>query len=132
MGQTTSMPTMMTMDVVRSRPIRRRRTHSSLPRYRQVVVRFSEVELSLVRGCADRAGLALGAWVGEMAVRAADKPDAVVPPAWRDVVATLVQIRAALASPAELPHGREHGERLLRHLDELTAVAIEHLPKPRP
>lgn len=36
-----------------------------MPRRRQVVVRFSDAELAVVRGRAASAGLAVGAWIGE-------------------------------------------------------------------
>ena len=43
---------------------RRRRVRLEQPRRRQVVVRFSDAELTLVGERADLAGLAVGAWIG--------------------------------------------------------------------
>src|SRR4051794_27816633 len=50
----------------------RRRARASAPRRRQVVVRFSSAELGLVRDRAALAGLAVGAWVGQAAIDAAE------------------------------------------------------------
>lgn len=56
----------------------RRRLPADGRRRRQVVVRFSEAELVLVRERAAVAGLAVGAWIGEtvlgVATRGADDP----------------------------------------------------------
>lgn len=49
----------------------RRRPHAALPRHRQVVLRFSDEECTLVRAAARADGLAVGAWLGDLAVRAA-------------------------------------------------------------
>jgi hypothetical protein len=48
-----------------------RRAQSSVPRLRQLVVRFSDHELREIRAAAAAAGLAVGAWVGESVVAAA-------------------------------------------------------------
>lgn len=50
----------------------RRRARASAPRRRQVVVRFSSAELGLVRERAALAGLAVGAWIGQAAIDAAE------------------------------------------------------------
>jgi len=47
------------------------RIRGAAPRHRQVVVRFSDVELALVAERAELAGLAVGAWIGATAVEAA-------------------------------------------------------------
>ncbi|MHA6783977.1 hypothetical protein ACVGOW_23730 [Pseudonocardia saturnea] len=56
----------------------RRRLRAESRRRRQVVVRFSEAELVLVRDRAAGAGLAVGAWIGEtvlgVAARGAENP----------------------------------------------------------
>jgi len=48
-----------------------RRAPSSVPRLRQLVVRFSDEELREIRAAAASAGLAVGAWAGESVVAAA-------------------------------------------------------------
>ena len=42
-----------------------------MPRRRQLVVRFTEEEFAAVRGRAELAGLAVGAWIGQTALVAA-------------------------------------------------------------
>ncbi|WP_219420597.1 hypothetical protein [Pseudonocardia nigra] len=54
---------------------RRRRARAAVPRRRQVVVRFSHAEYALVSQRAALAGLAVGAWIGEIAVDAATDGD---------------------------------------------------------
>jgi hypothetical protein len=49
----------------------RRRVRAEGPRQRQIVVRFSDAELVVVRERAALAGLALGAWVGQTVLGAA-------------------------------------------------------------
>lgn len=46
-------------------PARRRRVRTASPRRRQVVLRFSDAELVVVRERAGLAGLAVGAWIGQ-------------------------------------------------------------------
>jgi hypothetical protein len=53
--------------------VRRRRARASAPRRGQVVVRFSSAELGLVRERAALAGLAVGAWIGQVAIEAAER-----------------------------------------------------------
>ncbi|WP_344722870.1 hypothetical protein [Pseudonocardia yunnanensis] len=52
--------------------MRQRRARASEPRRRQAVVRFSSAELGLVRERAALAGLAVGAWIGQTAIEAAE------------------------------------------------------------
>jgi hypothetical protein len=60
------------MDVVEAAPVAvRRRAHAALPRHCQVVLRFSDEERTLIRAAARAGGLAVGAWLGDLAVRAA-------------------------------------------------------------
>jgi hypothetical protein len=59
------------MDVVEAPSAARRRRHVAMPRHRQVVLRFSDEERALVRAAARADGLALGAWLGDLAVRSA-------------------------------------------------------------
>lgn len=49
----------------------RRRVRAEGPRQRQIVVRFSDAELVLVRKHAALAGLAVGAWIGQTVLGAA-------------------------------------------------------------
>jgi hypothetical protein len=86
------------MDVVDAMPVAvRRRSHAALPRHRQVVLRFSEEERAAVGAAARADGLALGAWLGDLAVRAASA--AVGPSAWElgmsraEVLGALVRVR---------------------------------------
>jgi len=62
------------VEPVRQMPSRRarRRVRAAEPRRRQVVVRFSDAELAVVRERAALAGSAMGAWIGSTAVAAAD------------------------------------------------------------
>jgi hypothetical protein len=58
--------------------VRVRRTQLAGGRRRQVVVRFSDAELELVRRAAEVSGQALGGWIGEVAVRSTEKAGTLV------------------------------------------------------
>ena len=90
-----------------------------MPRRRQLVVRMSDAELEVLRARAAMTGLAVGAWVGQMAVLAAGDEIAVsvgLPDLLRlhaDVVS--VERAAAVAGVAT-------GGRVAEMLDRLDAV----------
>ncbi len=85
------------METVDAEPVLRRRTHAATPRHRQVVLRLSDQERALVQGAARADGLAIGAWLGQLAVRTASARVGVV--GWElgmsraDVVGALVRVR---------------------------------------
>jgi hypothetical protein len=77
-----------------------------------VRVRFSPVEAVVVGAAAARAGMSVGAWVGDTAVdraraeAARDEPDEVggtEPSSWRELVAALVALRAEVAAARRAP-----------------------------
>ncbi|WP_219414203.1 hypothetical protein [Pseudonocardia nigra] len=112
-------------------PTLRRRVYAPAPRRAQVAVRFSEDELAAVRDCARRDGLAIGAWLGELAVRVADRNRSVVPMRWRDTLRELVQERAELERVVQSirEFGAEDAQRVraeqaLRRLDLLIEYAL--------
>jgi hypothetical protein len=72
-----------------------RRAQSSVPRLRQVVVRFSDQELREIRAAAASAGLAVGAWVGESVVAAAHAVAADAGVAERALLRALIEANAA-------------------------------------
>jgi hypothetical protein len=72
-----------------------RRAQSSVPRLRQVVVRFSDQELREIRAAAAAAGLAVGAWVGESVVSAARAVAADAGFAERALLRALIEAQAA-------------------------------------
>jgi hypothetical protein len=85
------------MDALEAVVAARRRAHSPLPRHRQVVLRFSDDERALVRAAARADGLAVGAWLGDLAIRAASPGIGV--PTWElamsrsEVLGELVRVR---------------------------------------
>jgi len=59
-------------------------------------VRFADVELDVVRSSAARAGLAVGAWLGELAVRTAGSSEWQLAVSRQDVARQLVRLRLDL------------------------------------
>ncbi len=74
---------------------RARRAQSGDPRLRQLVVRFSDLELRQIRAAAEAAGLSVGAWVGQTAVTAAHAVGADAGFAERALLRALVEAQAA-------------------------------------
>jgi Bacterial mobilisation protein (MobC) len=74
-----------------------RRSPGEQQRARTMTVRFTDGELARVRAAAERAGIAASAWVGELALDAAEHR--AMPPGWlhREVMAELVRLRAQIA-----------------------------------
>ena len=93
----------------------RRRARAEAARSESVWVRLSPDEAAVVGEAAARAGLSVGAWVGETAVgraradAAGDDPGEAgrVGPlsSWRELVAALVALRAEVAAVREVPVG---------------------------
>jgi hypothetical protein len=88
------------------------------PRSASVRVPLSPRETEMVRAAAVRAGLSIGAWVGDVAVRhardvAAGVLDVREPSSWRDLVAALVALRTQVLTVVPV-----------------VAVAHEQLPVP--
>lgn len=86
------------MDATRAPVQRRGQPQAAAPRRRQVLVRLSDADLAAVKAGAAREGMAVGAWLRELAVRAADDGagwDLAV--SRREVVAQLVRVRVEVA-----------------------------------
>ena len=77
-------------------------------------MRLSPVEAAVVGEAAARAGMSVGAWVGDTAVdraraeAAGDEPDEAgvrkaEPSSWRELVAALVALRAEVAAVRRVP-----------------------------
>ncbi len=73
-----------------------RRSPGEHQRARTMTVRFMDSERATVRAAAERAGMAASAWVGELAVDAAEHR--AMPPGWlhRDVMTELVHLRSQI------------------------------------
>ena len=91
----------------RACPGARRRARAEAARSESVWVRLSPDEAAVVGEAAARAGMSVGAWVGETAVgraraeAAGDEPGeagGVGPSSWRELVAALVALRAEVAA----------------------------------
>ena len=89
-----------------------RRPRAEAPRSESVRVRLSPVEAAVVGEAAGRAGMSVGAWVGEIAVgraradAAGDEPaeaGGAGPSSWRELVAALVALRAEVAALRRVP-----------------------------
>ncbi|WP_143517360.1 hypothetical protein [Pseudonocardia sp. MH-G8] len=93
---------------------RRRRARADAARTSQLVVRFAPSELALVTAAAGRDGLAVGAWIGELACRVTRGDVDEVPVEWVDVVRVL--LRYGHEAPA-----------VRARLDELVDVAVARL-----
>jgi Bacterial mobilisation protein (MobC) len=65
-------------------------------RTKTITVRFTDGELTAVRAAAERAGMAVSAWVGELAVDAAEHR--AMPPGWlhREMMTELVHLRSQI------------------------------------
>jgi len=65
-------------------------------RLKTMTIRFTDGERAAVRSAAERAGMALSAWVGELAVDAAEHR--AMPPGWlhREVMTELVHLRSQI------------------------------------
>jgi hypothetical protein len=111
-------------------PGRRRRVRSEYPRQRQVVVRFSDAELSAVRERAALAGLAVGAWIGQTVLEVArrgEAPPAELPDLLRlHADAVLVQQAATGDVGAD-----EEVRRLLARLDAVIDVVVAEFERGR-
>jgi hypothetical protein len=90
----------------------RRRPRAEAARNESVWVRLSPDEATVVGEAAARAGMSLGAWVGDTAVdgaRAQARGDGrgeaggTEPSSWRELVAALVALRAEVAAVREVP-----------------------------
>ena len=106
----------------------RRRGRGEAVRSASVRVRVSPCEAAAIAAAASRAGLSVGAWVGDVAVRAARADGHAVDggvSSWREVTAALVAVRAqvvaARAGSAPGPAG-EAWQAVVRRLDVLTEV----------
>jgi hypothetical protein len=95
--------------------VRRRRQRGGLPRLRQVVVRFSDAELDAVCGRAESRGLAVGAWIGDVAVRAAREGHELTVAAQRELLQELIAVRPGVVGD------------LAGVVDELIDVLVERL-----
>lgn len=84
------------MDLRPASTSRKRRTHGATARHRQVVVRFADDELDAVRSSAARAGLAVGAWLGDLAVRTSGTSEWQLAVSRQEVVRQLVRVRLDL------------------------------------
>lgn len=73
-----------------------RRSPGEHQRSKLMTVRFTDSDLATVRAAAERAGMAVSAWVGELAVDAAEHR--AMPPGWmhREVMAELVHLRSQI------------------------------------
>lgn len=73
-----------------------RRSPGEHQRSKLMTVRFTDGDLATVRAAAERAGMAVSAWVGELAVDAAEHR--AMPPGWlhREVITELVHLRSQI------------------------------------
>lgn len=107
----------------------RRRVRAEGPRQRQIVVRFSDAELLLVRQRAALAGLAVGAWVGQtvLGVATGDSDAVVELPDLLRLHADAVSVeRAARAAGA----GNADVVRMLVRLDAAIDAVVGELDRP--
>ena len=99
-------------------------------------MRLTRAELASVAAAADRQGLAVGAWLGQLACRAAAEELPVVPLSWAELVREIVRHRPALLAliaaleirepSEELPQLLAEAQVLVRRLDGfLDAVMAE-------
>ncbi|WP_214405763.1 hypothetical protein [Pseudonocardia lacus] len=104
-----------------------------------MLVRFNDDEFDAVRRTADLAGLAVGAWAGEAAVRAADRTEWELGMSRREVLRQLVRVRldVALARRVVAEVGPAAGgaavtrplDDVLARLDELIDRAVDDAPR---
>lgn len=108
----------------------RRRVRAEGPRQRQIVVRFSDAELVVVRERAALAGLAVGAWVGQTVLGVAtwgSEPVVGLPDLLRlhaDAVSVERAARAGGARHADV-------EEILVRLDAAVDAVVAELDRPR-
>lgn len=124
------MPSAAVERIEQGRESARRRVRAEGPRQRQIVVRFSDAELVVVRERAALAGLAVGAWVGQTVLGVATcGPDAVVGlPDLLRLHADAVSVeRAARAAGVE----REDVAQMLVRLDAAVGAVVAELERPR-
>jgi len=117
----------------------RRRARAETVRRCELRLRLSPAELAAVTGAAGADGLAVGAWVGQIAVRVARGEAEPLPMTWRDLLGELVRFRAEVTGlhaatdrdgPARDSGGRASGvpghaaQVLLRRIDDAIATAL--------
>ncbi|MDN5751313.1 MAG: hypothetical protein L0H64_22890 [Pseudonocardia sp.] len=108
----------------------RRRVPAEGPRQRQIVVRFSDAELVVVRERAGLAGLAVGAWVGQTVLGVAKRGSDIVVglPDLLRLHADVVSVeRAARAVGAE----QVNVAQMLVRLDAAVDAVVADLDRPR-
>lgn len=116
----------------------RRRSHAEGPRTHQIVVRLSAREFASIRAVTDDAGMAPGAWLGELGVRVAAGTADPIPPRWLDLVDDLVTCRQDLARVARLLSAVPVADdlavvrRILARVDEVTDTAATAARSTRP
>lgn len=117
------------MDANRAPVPRRGQPRAGAPRRRQVLVRLSDGDLAAIKAGAAREGLAVGAWMRELAVRAANDGAgwdlAVSRP---EVVAQLVRVRvdvAVILGADDLTAVRDRVMAALHGLDTLIGDAAQ-------
>ena len=107
----------------------RRRGRGEAVRSASVRVRLSPAEAAAIAEAAARAGLSVGAWVGDAAVRAARRDPVAIDggvSSWREVTAALVAVRVQVVKAGAASASGSAGEAwlaVLRRLDVLTEVA---------
>lgn len=118
-------PIVRAMDA--NRPIRRR-PHAPVPRHRQIVVRLSDQELDAVREAAARDGVALGAWMGELAMHSADRAEWSLGMSRREVIRQLVRVRldVSMVERAVAEFDATNGARLLEAVLRRLDALIDH------
>lgn len=120
------------MDATRAPVPRRGQPQAGAPRRRQVLVRLSDGDLAAIKSGAARKRLAVGAWMRELAVRAADDGagwDLAV--SRREVVAQLMRVRvdvAVILAADDMAAVRDRVMAVLLDLDTLIGDAAR---KPR-
>lgn len=113
---------------------RRRRPPADAPRRHEVRVRLSPAEADVVGAAAQREGLSVGAWVGQLAVGRAEGQADPVPVTWQNLVAELVRFRADVSRAVDLIQQTTPGTQLtsavglagelLGRVDAATAAAL--------
>jgi hypothetical protein len=99
----------------------------AVPRHRQVVLRFSDEEQALVRAAARAHGLAVGAWMGDLAVRVAST--AAGASAWElglsrpEVLGVLIRVRLDVSLVLRLLQADDGAPEVVR----LIAAAMSRL-----
>jgi len=73
------------------RPGTRRRQRNAQPRGHKITVRLSDGELAAIAAAADRTGLSVAAWIGQVALEAAEYRGGGITEAQRAALAELIQ-----------------------------------------